>query len=130
VEPSTCQNPKAPIGLLKPAGEGHGQRGSTKSKLTIHEEKIVKAAAPASSRFKGYTSFVVQDLAIRSHVVNFRCERRQTPDGDIVTALDLVSLASTPIFGVSASPARALLLQTKMIGSARRLLPIKEWLQR
>jgi len=24
---------------------------------------------------KGYTSFVVQDLVIRRHVVNFRCER-------------------------------------------------------
>jgi hypothetical protein len=28
----------------KPAGEGGGKRGSTKSKLTIHEEKTVKAA--------------------------------------------------------------------------------------
>jgi hypothetical protein len=27
-----------------PAGEGGGKRGSTKSKLTIHEEKTVKAA--------------------------------------------------------------------------------------
>ena len=34
----------------KPAGEGHGKRGDTKSKLTIHEEKTVKANAPAGSR--------------------------------------------------------------------------------
>jgi len=27
----------------KPAGPGGGKRGSTKSKLTIHEEKIIKA---------------------------------------------------------------------------------------
>jgi hypothetical protein len=39
----------------KPGGEGHGKRGSAKSKLTIHEEKTVKADAPAGSRFKGYT---------------------------------------------------------------------------
>src|SRR5215470_6982795 len=70
----------------KPAGEGHGKRGSTKSKLTIHEEKIIKAAASVGSRFKGYTSFVVQDLIIHPHVINFRCERWQTPDGDMVTA--------------------------------------------
>jgi len=35
--------------------------------------------------FQGYTSFVVRDLVIRPHVVNFRCERWQTPDGDMVT---------------------------------------------
>jgi hypothetical protein len=36
--------------------------------------------------FKGYTSFVVQDPMIRVHVVNFRCERWKTPDGDVMTA--------------------------------------------
>jgi hypothetical protein len=70
----------------KPAGEGGGKRGSTKSKLTVHEERTIKADAPPGSRFKGYTSFVVQDLVIRPHVVNFRCERWQTPDGKMVTA--------------------------------------------
>jgi hypothetical protein len=37
-------------------------------------------------RFKGYTSFVVQDLVVPAHVTNFRCERWQTPDGKVVTA--------------------------------------------
>ena len=37
------------------------------------------------ARFKGYTSFVVQDLVIRRHVVNFRCERWQMPDGSMMT---------------------------------------------
>jgi hypothetical protein len=29
---------------------------------------------------------VVQDLVVRAHVTNFRCERWQTPDGKVVTA--------------------------------------------
>src|SRR5712671_2669003 len=84
---------------LKPSGMEQGTeppgsssqrkrpRGSTRSKLTIDEERTVTVAAPPrGSRFKGYTSFVVQDLVIRPHVVNFRCERWQTPEGDMVTA--------------------------------------------
>jgi len=74
----------------KPPGGSDDQkrrRGSTRSKLSIHEERTVKVAAPPpGSRFKGYTSFVVQDLVIRPHVVNFRCERWQTPDGGMMTA--------------------------------------------
>ena len=62
-------------------------RGSTRSKLTINEERIVKIAAPPSgSRFKGYTRYLVQDLVIRPHVVEFRCERWQGPDGKMTTA--------------------------------------------
>jgi hypothetical protein len=70
----------------KSAGEGGGKRGSTKSKLTIHEERTVKADAPPGSRFKGYTSFIVQELVIRPHAINFRRERWQKLDGDMLTA--------------------------------------------
>ena len=38
------------------------------------------------SRFKGYTSFVVQDLVVHPHVVDFRRERWQLPDGSVLTA--------------------------------------------
>jgi hypothetical protein len=76
---------------LKPAGSSGNwkrPRGSTRSKLLIHEERILNVAAPPrGSRFKGYTSFVVQDLVIRPHVVNFRRERWQTPDGGMMTAV-------------------------------------------
>jgi hypothetical protein len=70
----------------KPVGPQSPKRGPTKTKLTIHEEKTVKVAAPPGSRFKGYTSFVVQDLILRPHVVDFRCERWLTPDGRLLTA--------------------------------------------
>src|SRR5262249_7397504 len=75
--------PKPPQGC----GDKKRPRGSTRSKLTIDAERTVKVAAPPrGSRFKGYTSFVVQDLVIRAHVVNFRCERWQTVDGEVITA--------------------------------------------
>jgi len=69
------------------AGNQRRARGSTRSKLSIDEERTVKVAAPPhGSRFKGYTSFLVQDLVIRPLVVNFRRERWQTPDGQMMTA--------------------------------------------
>src|SRR6266853_301136 len=71
----------------KPPGSGERKRprGSTRSKLAIDEERTVTVTPPPGSRFKGYTSFVMQDLAIRPHVMNLRCERWQTPDGDMMT---------------------------------------------
>jgi hypothetical protein len=44
-----------------PSGERR-QRGSTRTKLTIHEERKLQADAPPGSRFKGYAGFLVQDL--------------------------------------------------------------------
>ena len=69
-----------------PRGEGRPKGGGKTAKLAIHEEQTIKVKAPRGSRFKGYTSFIVQDLMIRSHVVRFRCERWLTPDGDTMTA--------------------------------------------
>jgi hypothetical protein len=63
------------------------QKGSKTSKLTIHEERTIELMAPPQgSRFKGYTDYVVQDLVIRPHVVNFRCERWRTANGEMMTA--------------------------------------------
>src|SRR5713101_7699561 len=72
----------------KPAGSNRRRpRGGTRSKLSIDEERTVKVAAPPrGSRFKGYTSFLVQDLMIRRHVVNFRREHWLTADGKMVKA--------------------------------------------
>src|SRR6266480_1374700 len=72
----------------KPLGSNPRRpRGSTRSKLSIDEERTVKVTAPPrGSRFKGYTSFLVQDLVIRPHVVNFRREHWLTPDGKMMAA--------------------------------------------
>ena len=72
---------------LPSAGDEPRRKGSKTPMLSIHEERTVKIATPPpGSRFKGYTNFVVQDLVIRPHVVNFRCERWQTPNGETTTA--------------------------------------------
>jgi hypothetical protein len=83
IKPSGMEKATEP---LKPGGQQSPKRGPTKTKLTIHEERTVKVAASPGSRFKGYTSFIVQDLILRPHVVDFRCERWLTPDGTMLTA--------------------------------------------
>jgi hypothetical protein len=74
----------------KPPSSAGGEprpRGSKTSKLSIHEERTVRVSSPPDgSRFKGYANFIVQDLVIRPHVVNFRRERWQIPDGGTMTA--------------------------------------------
>ena len=62
------------------------RRGSTRAKLTIDEERKLEAAPPPGSRFNGYASFLVQDLVIRPHVIDFQRECWRTPDGKVVTA--------------------------------------------
>ena len=82
MEKATEPKPDKPGG---PGGEKR-RRGATRAKLSINEQRTIKVAAPPGSRFKGYTSFIVQDLVIQPHVVNFRCERWLTPDGTMLTA--------------------------------------------
>src|ERR1700758_3964187 len=76
-------------------GNERRKRGDTRSKLSIDEERIVEVAAPPGARFKGTTSFVVQDLVIRRHVVDFRRQRWLTAEGRVPTAPRLVTLLHT-----------------------------------
>jgi hypothetical protein len=65
---------------------GGRKRGGTRSKLTIDEVRTLEADAPPGSRFKGYASYLVQDLAIRPHVTNFMRECWRTCAGKSVLA--------------------------------------------
>jgi hypothetical protein len=65
------------------AASGGGKKNL--SRVTV-EDRIIKAAVPAGSRFKGYENFVVQDLIIQPAAIRFRRERWLTHDGRTVVA--------------------------------------------
>lgn len=85
IKPSGMERASEP---KPPPASGGGPRpqGGKTSKLSIHEELTIKAAPPPGSRFKGYAHFVVQNLVIRPHVVNFCRERWLTPSGEVIAA--------------------------------------------
>src|SRR3954469_3565038 len=84
-KPSGMENatqPKPPTDR----GKGRKSGGKKTARRVIHEDRVIKAAAPCGSRFKGYEDFVVQDLVFRPLVVRYRRERWLTPDGRTITA--------------------------------------------
>lgn len=70
----------------EPPEKGRGTKAGKVGRLTIHEDRVIGADAPAGSRFKGYQDFLVQDLVLRPHVVRLRRERWLAPDGRTVVA--------------------------------------------
>jgi Transposase IS66 family len=73
---------------LRTRAQPPGRRKDAKTaKLRIDEERVIRAAGvPQGARFKGYQSFVVQDLTVQPRVIRLRRERWLCPDGRTVIA--------------------------------------------
>jgi hypothetical protein len=84
LKPRGMENATQPKSM---GGKGkRGRGGKETARRVIHEDRVVKTAVPAGSRFRGYEDFVVQDLVLRRHVVRYRRGRWLTPDGQTITA--------------------------------------------
>ena len=83
IKPSGMERATTPASS-KPSG-GKASRGKVRPRVSI-EERIIPVTAPAGSRFKGYESFLVQDLVLLVQAVRYRRERWMTPAGRSVLA--------------------------------------------
>jgi len=63
----------------------HRRRGKIVPRVAI-EDRVIEAQVPPGSRFKGYETFVVQDIVLRAEAIRYRRERWITPHGMMVLA--------------------------------------------
>ena len=81
-----------PSGMEKatePARSGPGEkcrrRGKVRPRVAV-EDCILKAAPPPGSRFKGYETYLVQELVLSVRAIRYRRERWTTADGQTIIA--------------------------------------------
>jgi Transposase IS66 family len=62
------------------------RRGPKRDRNAVTVERVLKAAVPAGSRFKGYEDYLVRELRLSAEVIRYRRERWVTPSGETVVA--------------------------------------------
>jgi hypothetical protein len=67
------------------APKNRPRRGKVRPRVNI-EEQVLKATAPAGSRFKGYKTYLVQELVLSVRAIRYMRERWVTPDGRTIVA--------------------------------------------
>ena len=70
----------------KPKGGKAKKRRRGGAKRVVTEERVLAVAAPPGSRFKGYESYVVEDLVVRPATIRYRRQRWRTPAGETIVA--------------------------------------------
>jgi len=87
--------PSRPSGMEQATQPGAADKGAVRPKLprgakrdaqAITAERVLKAAVPAGSRFKGYEDILVRDLHVSAEVIRYRRERWVLPSGETVLA--------------------------------------------
>jgi Transposase IS66 family len=87
--------PSRPSGMEKASEAGRAgkagerskrRRGPKRDRDAVTAERVLKAAVPAGSRFKGYEDVLVRELRLSAELVRYRRERWLTPSGETVLA--------------------------------------------